>query len=181
MRLAPVKRNLYSVKIVIYKGAMARKPNTARARVGRAAQENAPLRAPRRRGTPKAVAASEDAPYHHGGLRDALLEAAERVLETRRAFRPDAARGGARGWRLACRRRRIISRDLTGLVSELAADRVSSIQRGDGCGRCLGHCAAGAGDGAGQSLCLPMREAHPGMYGLMFRTERLDMKRPLAV
>src|SRR5665811_1625280 len=97
---------------------MARKPAMARARVGRAATETAPARAPRKRGAPRA--ASENAPYHHGALRDALLEAAERVLE----------RDGLSGLTLrAVAREAGVSHaapthhfgDLTGLVSELAA------------------------------------------------------------
>src|SRR5262245_57256477 len=64
--------------------------------------------------------ASEDTPYHHGALRDALLQAAERVLE----------RDGLAGLTLrAVAREAGVSHaapthhfgDLTGLVSELAA------------------------------------------------------------
>src|SRR5258708_30727748 len=63
---------------------------------------------------------TEDTPYHHGALRDALLEAAERVLE----------RDGLSGLTLrAVAREAGVSHaapthhfgDLTGLVSELAA------------------------------------------------------------
>src|SRR5438309_8434092 len=63
---------------------------------------------------------TEDTPYHHGALRDALLQAAERVLE----------RDGLAGLTLrAVAREAGVSHaapthhfgDLTGLVSELAA------------------------------------------------------------
>ena len=67
--------------------------------------------------------------------------------------------------------------DLTGLVSELAAIGFRQFN--------LAMAAAG---GAGTSpiekamakakAYVAYAQAHPGMYGLMFRNERLDMKRP---
>src|SRR6266567_4661051 len=102
-----------------YKARMARKPSKAKARVRPAPKRAAPGRAGRKPGAPRTAGASEDTPYHHGALRDALLKAAETVLE----------RDGLAGLTL-----RAVARE------------------------------------AGVS--------HPGMYGLMFRTERLDMKRP---
>src|SRR6202012_6055245 len=97
---------------------MAKKAEPARPvsrRVGRSAPAH-PVRA--RGGSRKS--AKEEAPYHHGALRDALLKAAERVLE----------RDGLAGLTLrAVAREAGVShaapthhfRDLTGLVSELAA------------------------------------------------------------
>src|ERR1700681_3684518 len=99
---------------------MARKPNTARARAPRASKSVAPPRMGRKPSAPRTAGASEDAPYHHGALRDALLEAAERVLE----------RDGLAGLTLrAVAREAGVSHaapthhfgDLTALVSELAA------------------------------------------------------------
>src|SRR6266403_104963 len=78
--LYTVKINLYSVKMVTYIAEMARKSQVARARTRRAANKIASSRAVRKRSALRA-GASEDAPYHHGALHDALLEAAERVLE----------------------------------------------------------------------------------------------------
>ena len=146
----------------------------ARARVGRAATETAPARAPRKRGAPRA--ASENAPYHHGALRDALLEAAERVLE----------RDGLSGLTLrAVAREAGVSHaapthhfgDLTGLVSELAAIGFRQFN--------TAMSAAGASASAPLEKAMARArayvayaQAHPGMYGLMFRTERLDMTRP---
>ncbi len=155
---------------------MARKPNTVRARAPRAAKGVAPARVARKRNAPRNAGAGEEAPYHHGALRDALLEAAERVLE----------RDGLSGLTLrAVAREAGVShaapthhfRDLTGLVSELAAIGFRQF-----------NTAMAAASAAGTS---PMEKAmarakayvayaqeHPGMYGLMFRTERLDMTRP---
>ena len=176
MWFACVKRNLYSVKIVIYKTRMATKSNSARARIGRAAQEIAPARGPRKRGAPRAAAASASTPYHHGALRDALLEAAERVLE----------RDGLAGLTLrAVAREAGVSHaapthhfgDLTGLVSELAAIGFRQFN--------AAMVAAGASASAPLEQArarvkayVAYAQAHPGMYGLMFRTERLDMTRP---
>src|ERR1700749_203992 len=88
---------------------------------GRSRPRNAAIRvAPARAGRKPRAASSEDTPYHHGALRDALLEAAERVLE----------RDGLAGLTLrAVAREAGVSHaapthhfgDLTGLVSELAA------------------------------------------------------------
>jgi AcrR family transcriptional regulator len=172
-----VKRNLYSVKIMAYTVQMTKKPAKARTPARSASNKAAPARLKRKPGAPRSAAASEDAPYHHGALRDALLEAAERVLE----------RDGLSGLTLrAVAREAGVSHaapthhfgDLTGLVSELAAIGF----------RQFNTAMAAAGAAAGPSAIekavarakayVAYAQAHPGMYGLMFRTERLDMKRP---
>lgn len=115
-----------------------------------------------------------DTPYHHGALRDALLQAAERVLE----------RDGLAGLTLrAVAREAGVSHaapthhfgDLAGLVSELAAIGF----------RQFNAAMASAGDAAPLQPAIARAKAyvayaetHPGMYGLMFRTERLDYSRP---
>ena len=120
---------------------------------------------------------AEATPYHHGALRDALLEAAERVLE----------RDGLAGLTLrAVAREAGVSHaapthhfgDLTGLVSELAAIgfRQFNAAMAAACGgseRSLNERAM-----ARAKAYVAYAEAHPGMYGLMFRTERLDYSRP---
>jgi AcrR family transcriptional regulator len=118
----------------------------------------------------------EEAPYHHGALHEALLKAAETVLE----------RDGLQGLTLrAVAREAGVSHaapthhfgDLTGLVSELAAIGF----------RQFNVAMADAGASGPSPLDKAMAKAkayvayaraHPGMYGLMFRTERLDMTRP---
>lgn len=118
----------------------------------------------------------EETPYHHGALREALLQAAERVLE----------RDGLAGLTLrAVAREAGVSHaapthhfgDLTGLVSELAAIGF----------RHFNAAMASACDAATSPLeralarpkaYVAYAQAHPGMYGLMFRTERLDYSRP---
>ena len=158
-----------------YIAEMARKSEVARTRVRRAAN-NVASPAARKRSAPRGSRASEATPYHHGALHDALLEAAERVLE----------RDGLAGLTL-----RAVAReaggshaapthhfgDLTGLVSELAA--IGFRQFNDA------MAAAGSIGGSGLEKAIARAKAyvtyaqvHPGMYGLMFRTERLDMTRP---
>jgi AcrR family transcriptional regulator len=131
----------------------------------------APQRSSARKGRPV-----KQAPYHHGALHEALLTAAEKVLE----------RDGLAGLTLrAVAREAGVSHaapthhfgDLTGLVSELAAIGFRQF-----------NAAMAAADGGGPApLDKAMARAkayvayargHPGMYGLMFRTERLDMTRP---
>jgi AcrR family transcriptional regulator len=115
-------------------------------------------------------------PYHHGALREALLAASERVLE----------RDGLQGLTLrAAAREAGVSHaapthhfgDLAGLLSELAAlgFRRYNAELSD----------AGSVPGTpverGMSRAkryVAYARAHPGMYSLMFRTEKLDMARP---
>src|SRR5258708_22531445 len=96
---------------------MARTPRTTGTRVRSAARAPAPAR---KRGARRNAGEGDGTPYHHGALRDALLTAAERVLE----------RDGLAGLTLrAVAREAGVSHaapthhfgDLTGLVSELAA------------------------------------------------------------
>src|ERR1700758_1034179 len=156
-----------------YNAAMTRKTDAARKPAKRAGRAAAARPARTRTGRRSAAA---DTPYHHGALRDALLKAAERVLE----------RDGLAGLTLrAVAREAGVSHaapthhfgDLTGLVSELAAIGFRQF-----------NAAMAAADSAGTSALLKAMarakayvayaRAHPGMYGLMFRTERLDYSRP---
>lgn len=124
----------------------------------------------------RARSAKTEAPYHHGALREALLQAAERVLE----------RDGLAGLTLrAVAREAGVSHaapthhfgDLTGLLSELAAVGF----------RQFNVAMAASSDAATTPLeaalarpkaYIAYAQAHPGMYGIMFRTERLDYSRP---
>lgn len=138
-----------------------------------------PVRAKARSAT-KAVAQrrsrpSGEAPYHHGDLHDALLKAAERVLE----------RDGLPGLTLrAVAREAGVSHaapthhfgDLTGLLSELAAIGYRQFSAA-----MIAANASGTVEAKGLASAkayVAFAQAHPGMYGLMFRTERLDMSRP---
>jgi len=141
---------------------------------GRRTSRSAPARAAKaRRGR---RGASEDTPYHQGALRDALLLAAERVLE----------REGLAGLTLrAVAREAGVSHaapthhfgDLTGLVSELAAIgfRQFNAAMAEACSPEMPYPGKGL---ARAKAYVGYAKAHPGMYGLMFRTERLDYSRP---
>jgi len=67
--------------------------------------------------------------------------------------------------------------DLTGLVSELAAIGFQQFNAA------MATADSGAGTVAERAIAraktyVAYAQAHPGMYGLMFRTERIDMTRP---
>jgi AcrR family transcriptional regulator len=149
---------------------MTRKPSNIRTRARTVSAKAAPAR--------KRIAsrASEDTPYHHGALHDALLKAAETVLE----------REGLSGLTLrAVAREAGVSHaapthhfgDLAGLLSELAAigfRRFNAAMNAAGASETLPLMKALARAKA----YVAYAQARPGMYGLMFRTERLDMTRP---
>src|SRR3954454_11541590 len=114
---ACVKQNLYTVKMASYKDRMATKPRENKTNAPRT--RAAAKRATAKQGVRRSRAAG-DSPYHHGALRDALLQAAEKLLE----------RDGLPGLTLrAVAREAGVSHaapthhfgDLTGLLSELAA------------------------------------------------------------
>jgi AcrR family transcriptional regulator len=151
---------------------MARKPrqNKANPARKRAAAKPATAKAAVRRSR-----AAGDSPYHHGALRDALLQAAEKVLE----------RDGLPGLTLrAVAREAGVSHaapthhfgDLTGLLSELAAIGYRQFSAA-----MIAANASGTREQKGLASAkayVAFAQAHPGLYGLMFRTERLDMSRP---
>jgi AcrR family transcriptional regulator len=178
-------KKIDSAKAQAKTNAKANAKTSGKTSPSRPAPQVAPARARPKKAAPKtslksaaakpAGSASEQ-PYHHGALRDALLEAAERVLE----------RDGLSGLTLrAVAREAGVSHaapthhfgDLTGLVSELAAIGFRQFNAAMAA-------ACGAGTLPQEQIAARVHayvayaKAHPGMYGLMFRTERLDMKRP---
>ena len=119
---------------------------------------------------------TQAAPYHHGALQEALLTAAERILE----------RDGLPGLTLrAAAREAGVSHaapthhfgDLTGLLSELAAVGFRRFREAL-------QAAADRKTGPGARLdamgsaYVTFAKTYPGMFTLMFRSERLDMTRP---
>jgi AcrR family transcriptional regulator len=142
------------------------------ARIKRAASRTAAARP----GLAKRPRADEETPYHHGALRDALLQAAERVLE----------RDGLAGLTLrAVAREAGVSHaapthhfgDLTGLVSELAAIGFRQFNAAMASATAPGKPPLERAMARAKAY-VAYAQAHPGMYGLMFRTERVDMTRP---
>lgn len=169
-----VKRNLYSVKIAAYKFFMTRSASTktTRATTRKPVAKSAPAKKPATRKANSAAASS----YHHGDLRDALLKAAEKILE----------REGLPGLTLrAVAREAGVSHaapahhfgDLTGLVSELAAIGFRQFNAAMRAAGEIGTTPIEKGRARAKAY-VGYALAHPGMYTLMFRAERLDMTRP---
>ena len=145
-------------------------------RVARPATRSTPGRTARTRRSERAPAARQETPYHHGALRDALLQAAERVLE----------RDGLVGLTLrAVAREAGVSHaapthhfgDLTGLVSELAAIGFRRFNAAMASARAGGMSPVERAMAPAKAY-VAYAQAHPGMYSLMFRAERLDYSRP---
>jgi AcrR family transcriptional regulator len=169
-----VKQNLYSVKIAAIRNRMAR--TSQKARTIRTPARRKPAKPAVERPTGRRRVPAGETPYHHGDLHDALLAAAERVLE----------RDGLAGLTLrAVAREAGVSHaapthhfgDLTGLLSELAAIGF----------RRFGAAMIAARNSethpllkglANAKAYVAYAQAQPGMFSLMFRTERLDMSRP---
>ena len=149
----------------------SRETRTARPAARRRPAKSAAERPASRRRPP-----AGETPYHHGDLHDALLAAAERVLE----------RDGLVGLTLrAVAREAGVSHaapthhfgDLTGLLSELAAigfrrfsEAMVAARNSETHPLMKGMANAKAYVAYGQ--------ARPGMFSLMFRNERIDMTRP---
>ncbi len=116
-------------------------------------------------------------PYHHGDLKSALMSEAERILEDD-GIQALTLRAAARGVGVSHTAPQNHFGDLTGLLSDLAADGHHR----------LGDVLASAVADAGPEPRLRLRamgkayvafaRAHPGLFTLMFRSERLDSSRP---
>lgn len=110
-------------------------------------------------------------PYHHGTLRQALLNAAEAILDhegidaltLRAAARQAGVSHGAPAHHF---------HDLTGLLTELAASGFVRLKQAiqDG-----GPDSDGTANAISMGLnYVSFARAHPGIFKLMFRSERLD-------
>jgi AcrR family transcriptional regulator len=125
-----------------------------------------------------AIAARKAGPagYHHGSLREALLQAAERILE-RDGIQRLTLRAAAREVGVSHAAPKNHFGDLSGLLSELAAlgfERftammLAKVRHDDVPARRM--------EAIGQGY-VAFARAHPGLFVLMFRSERLDMSRP---
>ena len=116
-------------------------------------------------------------PYHHGALRTALLEAAETVLE-RDGITALTLRAAARQAGVSHAAPTHHFGDLTGLLTELAAQGFTRFRKHmketvESCDQepkarlvALGHSYVG------------FARAYPGLFQLMFRSERLDWTSP---
>lgn len=128
------------------------------------------------RSKPAQKSPSAESPYHHGDLHVALLKAAQTVLE----------RDGLNGLTLrAVAREAGVSHaapthhfgDLTGLLSELAAVGFRNFNAALNAASATGSTPIESSLARARAY-LAYARSQPGMYQLMFRTERLDMNRP---
>ncbi len=113
-------------------------------------------------------------PYHHGALRQSLLAAAEAILE-REGLAALTLRAAAREAGVSHAAPAYHFGDLSGLLSELAA--VGFARFG---ARLRSAAAATPADPlrAMGFAYVGFARAHPGMFTLMFRADRLNMQRP---
>jgi AcrR family transcriptional regulator len=118
---------------------------------------------------------SSPRPYHHGALRAALLDAAERILE-REGIQGLTLRAAAREAGASHAAPKNHFDDLTGLLSELAAvgfTRFTAQIREAAAKAPAGRALAATG-----LAYVAFATANPGLFQLMFRSERLDPSRP---
>jgi AcrR family transcriptional regulator len=120
--------------------------------------------------------ASVARPYHHGDLKTALLTEAERILE-QDGIQALTLRAAARGAGVSHAAPTNHFGDLTGLLSELAAVGFNRFSAALVAARATGEDppsrAAAMGKAYVTFACM-----YPGLFVLMFRSERLDSARP---
>lgn len=119
-------------------------------------------------------------PYHHGSLRSALLEAAEAILD-RDGIGALTLRAAAREAGVSHAAPTHHFGDLSGLLTELAA---SGFVRFRACLRA--QSAAAPPDPAARLIALGrgyvgFARAYPGLFQLMFRSERLNWSSPALI
>jgi AcrR family transcriptional regulator len=116
-------------------------------------------------------------PYHHGNLKAALVAAAEAVLE-RDGLGGLTLRAAAREAGVSHAAPRHAVGDLSGLLAELAASGFERLRAGM-------EAAAAASPGAPLDALgrgyVRFALAHPALFQLMFRQERLETGRPALV
>lgn len=125
----------------------------------------------------RATARPAARPYHHGDLKAALLAEAERILE-KEGIHALTLRAAARAAGVSHAAPANHFGDLTGLLSELAAVGFNRF------GAALAaEMDAGPSDPKARMIAMGrayvgFARAYPGLFALMFRSERLDPLRP---
>ncbi|HWV96593.1 MAG TPA: TetR/AcrR family transcriptional regulator [Xanthobacteraceae bacterium] len=157
------------------KSAAARASRQATSRAAKAASARPKGKAISPAKTPKGARAASS--YHHGDLHDALLKAAEAILE-REGLPGLTLRAVAREAGVSHAAPAHHFRDLTGLVSELAAIGYRRFGAAMNAAAAPGRSRAEVGLARAHAY-LDFARAHPAMYQLMFRAERLDMSNPV--
>jgi AcrR family transcriptional regulator len=124
----------------------------------------------------RAARAKPPEDYHHGALREALLRAAETLLE-RDGLAGLTLRAAARGAGVSHAAPKHHFGDVSGLLSELAAVGFHRLCASMLAGVAEGQSASDRLDKIGRGY-VGFAKAHPGLFLLMFRSDRLDVKRP---
>lgn len=119
------------------------------------------------------IDAMKTAPYHHGALREALLAAAETILR-RDGMNALTLRAAAREAGVSHAAPSHHFGDLTGLLTELAADGFRRF--GERLQQALDAPGSQRWDGARAYLAFAQENA--ALFQLMFRSDRLDASRP---
>ena len=122
------------------------------------------------------AAVTRASPYHHGSLRTAVLQAAERILE-RDGIQGLTLRAAAREAGVSHAAPKNHFGDLRGLLSDLAAVgferfRAAMMEKLRDSDSPAAHM-----DAIGQGY-VAFARVHPALFLLMFRSERLDFTRP---
>jgi AcrR family transcriptional regulator len=120
--------------------------------------------------------ATDVRPYHHGDLKAALLAEAEAILE-RDGIQALTLRATARAAGVSHAAPANHFGDLTGLLSELAAVGFTRFSALLAAARAAGENAPSGAKAMGQAY-VTFARAYPGLFLLMFRSERLDTGRP---
>lgn len=115
-------------------------------------------------------------PYHHGDLKTALLTEAEAILE-RDGIQALTLRATARAAGVSHAAPTNHFGDLTGLLSELAAVGFNRFSAALMAARTTGGDPASRARAMGKAY-VRFARAYPGLFILMFRSERLDTGRP---
>jgi AcrR family transcriptional regulator len=115
-------------------------------------------------------------PYHHGDLKAALLAEAETILE-RDGIQALTLRAAARAAGVSHAAPANHFGDLSGLLSELAAVGFRRFSAMLAAARATGDDPASGAKAMGQAY-VTFARAHPNLFVLMFRSERLDTTRP---
>jgi AcrR family transcriptional regulator len=133
-----------------------------------------PSREAFRAGKKKRRAAKRAAPYHHGALREAMLRAAESILE-RDGIGGLTLRAAAREAGVSHAAPKNHFGDVMGLLSDLAAIGFVRFRAAMEAHIRKGDPAPAQLEAIGRGY---VSFAHPDLFLLMFRSERLDFSRP---
>jgi len=130
--------------------------------------KSAPQRKPRRR--------KRSAAYHHGALRDALIEAAESIL-IRQGIQGLTLRASAREAGVSHAAPKNHFGDVMGLLSDLAAVGFARFRAAMEAHIRKSDPAPARLEAIGRGY-VSFARTHPDLFLLMFRSERLDFTRP---